>query len=72
MKKNHMNVHYDAEADFLEITLSNSSEGYYKDLGEGITERIDEKSGKVAGIAILNFKKKVKEQRDIKIPLIEA
>lgn len=67
-----MNVYYDAEADFLEITLGNSSEGYHNDIGEGITERLDEKTGKVIGIAILNFKKKAKEQKDIKIPLLKA
>ena len=37
-----MSIYYDEEGDFLEITLNGYTDGYYKDIDEGIAERIDE------------------------------
>lgn len=64
-----MNVYYDDEGDFLEISTGQMTEGYFKDLGEGIAERIDEKTGKITGIAILSFKKRTQNLKDLKISL---
>ncbi|MBS3124620.1 DUF2283 domain-containing protein [Candidatus Woesearchaeota archaeon] len=64
-----MNIYYDKEADFLEINIGKNRDGYFKDIGEGISERIDEKTGKVTGIAILSFMKRVEDLKDIKIDL---
>lgn len=56
--KGKMQIYYDEEGDFLEINIGDYSEGYFKDISEGISERIDEKTGKTTGIAILGFKKR--------------
>ncbi len=64
-----MQIYYDAEGDFLEINIGKYTRGYFKDIGEGVAERIDEKTGKITGVAILGFKKKTKQTHDMKIDL---
>ncbi len=67
--KGQMQVYYDEEGDFLEINIGEFTEGFFKDIGEGIAERIDEKTGNVTGIAILSFKKRSGQGKDFKIDL---
>lgn len=67
--KGEMYIYYDDEGDFLEINMGNYTEGYFRDIGEGISERIDEKTGKVTGIAILGFKERTQGLKDIKVKL---
>lgn len=69
--KGNMNLYYDKEADFLEINLGDYTEGYFEDIGEGVSKRIEEKTGKITGIAILSFKKRTERMQDsrIKLPL---
>jgi len=67
--KGQMELYYDEEGDFLEINIGEFTEGFFKDIGEGIAERIDEKTGKVTGIAILSFKKRAEKGKDFKIDL---
>jgi len=67
--KGQMQVYYDEEGDFLEINIGEFTEGFFKDIGEGIAERIDEKTGKVTGIAILSFKKRTEQGKGFKIDL---
>ncbi len=67
--KSTMQIYYDEEGDFLEINMGDYTEGYFKDIGEGIAERLDEKTGKVTGIAILSFKKRTENFKDVKIDL---
>ena len=64
-----MQIYYDIEWDFLEINIGEYTRGYFKDIGEGIAERIDEKTGKITGVAILGFKKKTQQMHDVKIDL---
>jgi len=64
-----MQIYYDVEGDFLEINIGKYTKGYFKDISEGIAERIDEKTGKITGIAILSFKKRTQELKDMKINL---
>lgn len=64
-----MNLYYDEEGDFLEISIGSPSEGYFKNLGRGIFERIDEKTGDVKGIAIMGFKKRTKKLKPIAVSL---
>lgn len=59
-----LNVRYDEEGDFLEIS-SEKKRGFYKDLGNGIFERVDE-DGNTIGFAILNTKKR--NEREISVP----
>lgn len=67
--KNNMHLYYDEKGDFLEINIGDYINGYFKDIGNGISERIDEKTGKVTGIAIMSFKKRTEKLKDIKISL---
>jgi len=67
--KGQMHIYYDAEGDFLEINIGKYTKGYFKDVAEGIAERIDEKTGKITGIAILGFKKRTQEMKDVIINL---
>ena len=67
--KGNMNIYYDEEGDFLEIGIDNSGEGYFKDIGEGVSERIDKKTGKVVGIAIMSFRKRTEKRETLEIPL---
>lgn len=59
-----LNIRYDEEGDFLEVS-SEEKKGFYKDLGNGIFERVDE-NGNTIGFAILNTKKR--DEREISIP----
>ena len=54
--KGQLQIYYDEEGDFLEINIGSYTKGYFKDVGDGVAERIDEKTGKITGIAILSFK----------------
>ena len=67
--KGQMQLYYDEEGDFLEINIGEYTEGYFRDVGEGISERIDEKTGKVTGISILSFKKRSKKDMKINLPV---
>lgn len=64
-----MNVYYDEEGDFLEINIGDYTEGYFRDIGEGVSERIDEKTGKITGIAIMSFKKRTEGLKEIRVSL---
>ncbi len=67
--KGQMQIYYDVEGDFLEINIGKYTKGYFKDIGEGISERIDEKTGKITGVAILGFRKRTQSLKDVKIDL---
>ena len=54
-------VYYDEEGDFLELHVGEYAEGYFRAVSETVAERIDEKTGKVTGIAIFVFKDCTKE-----------
>jgi len=67
--KNGLRVHYNQEADFLEIGIGKPVKGYFKDLGDDIFERREEKTDEILGYAIFNFKKRTQILKDISIPL---
>ena len=64
-----MSIYYDEEGDFLEITLNGYTDGYYKDIDEGIAERIDEKTGRITGVAIMSFRKRTQKPNELKLVL---
>ena len=66
---NELNLYYDEEGDFLELNTGDYAEGYFKNLGDGIFERIDKKTNKVTGIAIHGFKKRTQGLKDVKLYL---
>ncbi|QQG38431.1 MAG: hypothetical protein HYS32_02375 [Candidatus Woesearchaeota archaeon] len=60
-----MYVYYDEEGDFLELHIGEYSEGHFKNLGDGLFERVDKKTGEIKGIAIASFKKKTEQLDDV-------
>ena len=66
---NELNLYYDEEGDFLELNIGAYTEGHFKNLGDGIFERIDKKTNKVTGIAIHGFRKRTRGLRDVKVSL---
>ncbi len=67
--ENKMNIYYDEEGDFLEITGGDISNCYFDNLGNGIFNIIDKATEKVKGIAIFSFKKRTKNLAEIKLSL---
>ena len=66
---NELNLYYDEEGDFLELHSGDYTDGYFKNVGEGIFERIDKKTDRVIGIAIHGFKKRTYGLKDVKLKL---
>ena len=67
--KDNLNIYYDEEGDFLEINLGKMAKGFFREIGDGIAERIDEKTGRITGIAILSFNKRMKKEKNVNISL---
>ncbi len=68
-----MSIHYDPEADYLEVRFGKATAAYYENLGKDIFERRDEKTGKVKGYAIFNVKKRKEyAPMDIKLKIPAA
>ncbi len=63
-----MNIYYDEEGDFLEITSGDLSNTYSKNLGNGVFEIINEKTGEVMGISVFKFKSRTKDLKGISLP----
>lgn len=67
MKKENLNIYYDAEADILEVQIGEPTESYFDEIDDDLFEGHDEKTGELKGYKIFNFTKR--GIRDIKIPL---
>ena len=67
--KGKMSIYYDEEGDFLEIHAGEYTEGFFRDIGDDVAERIDKKTGEIKGIAILGFKKRTAALKELKIDL---
>lgn len=67
--KNKLTLYYDKEGDFLELNIGKCREGSFKNLGNGIFERIDKKTKKITGIAIMGFRKRTANKKNIEISL---
>ncbi|MBI2672112.1 DUF2283 domain-containing protein [Candidatus Woesearchaeota archaeon] len=68
MKKEKLYLHYDEEGDMLEIRVGKPTISFMRDIGRDIFERIDEKTGKIKGFTIFNFKKRT-EKKSISVTL---
>ena len=67
-----LNIWFDKEGDFLELTIGKPVKGFFKEIGDDMLERVDAKTGKVIGFSILNFSKrfdKLKETKSIQLPV---
>jgi len=69
--KGNLKIYYDEKGDFLEIHIGKYKEGYFRNLGRGVFERIDKKTGNVTGVAISSFKKRTQglKQLDVTLPM---
>lgn len=61
----HISVWFDKEGDFLEISVG-KRKGFFRDLGNGVFERVDKK-GNVIGFAVLNVTKRTR--KELMVPL---
>lgn len=62
-----LNIWFDKEADFLEISLSNKK-GFFKEIEDDVFEKVDQKGNKL-GIAIFNISKKADlKEKKVKLP----
>ena len=60
--KGPIDIYYDEEGDFLEITIVDPpKESYCEDVSEDVFIRRDEETNEVIGIGILNFKAHVSD-----------
>ena len=64
-----LNIYYDEEGDFLEISDGNISNCYFNNLGDGIFQIVDKSTKEVKGVAIHSFKKRTKDLDEIKLSL---
>jgi hypothetical protein len=67
--KGKLNMYYDEDVVFLDINIGEYRNGYFKNLGKGVFERIDEKTKQVTGIAIMGFKERTKNLKDVMLSL---
>lgn len=67
--KNHMNVYYDEEGDFLEITTGDIKNCYFDNMGDGIFEIVDKTTKEIKGVAIHSFKARTKNLKECKVTL---
>lgn len=64
--KGPLNIYYDKEGDFLEITISNPpSESYCDYINEDTFIRKQENTNEIIGIGILNFKEHASDLQQI-------
>lgn len=64
-----MNIYYDEEGDYLELTNGDISNCYFENLGKGIFKIINKSNKKIKGFAIFSFKKRTKNLENLKIAL---
>ncbi|MDO8661308.1 MAG: DUF2283 domain-containing protein [Candidatus Woesearchaeota archaeon] len=63
-----LQMHYDPEADYLEVRIGPATPSYYEDIDDDTFERHDEKTGNLTGYSLFSVKKR-KETKDIVIDL---
>ena len=63
-----LSVWYDEEGDYLEFSMA-KRKGIFEDNGHGIFRRIDPKTNEVIGFGVMNFKKKLRKNKRIDLPI---
>ena len=71
MKNNNLSIHFDAEADILELQIGKPTESYFEEIDDDLFEGRDEKTGELKGYKIFNFGKRgnINGIKSINIPL---
>jgi len=68
VEKESLRVWFDPEGDLLEVGLGKPKKGFFKDVGDDVFVKVDEK-GNVLGFAILNATKRMEKVREVKLPV---
>jgi len=68
LEKESLRVWFDPEGDLLEVELGKPRKGFFRDIGDDVFLRVDEK-GNVIGFAILNATKRMKKLREVELPI---
>ena len=64
-----MSIYYDEEGDYLEVFVERQSPTYGEEIEDDLTLSKREDNDEVAGIGIMNFRKRSKSLSDIKLSL---
>ena len=67
--KGQMEIYYDEEGDYLEIFIEGKSPTYGEEIGDDITLFKKEETDEMVGLAVLNFKERTKNLKDVKLKL---
>lgn len=62
-------MYYDEELDYLTIFVGEPTPNYGEDVADGITLFKDQKTDKIIGIGIQEFRERTKTQKDIELKL---
>jgi len=68
LEKESLRVWFDPEGDLLEVEVGKPRKGFFRDVGDDVFLRVDEK-GNVIGFAILNATKRMKKVREVELPI---
>ncbi len=64
-----MNIYYDEEGDYLEITNGDISNCFFDNLDNGIFQIVDKFTNEIKGIIIHSFRARTRELDEIKLKL---
>ena len=67
--KGNMNIYYDEEGDFLEITTGDIANCFFDNIGNDVFEIKDKLTKEIKGVSIFNFKKRTQSLEPINVSL---
>ena len=68
MEEKTLKMWFDPEGDLLEIGQTRPSKGFFRDVGDDIFVRVDDK-GRITGFVVLNATKRMTKIREVKLPV---
>ena len=68
MEQEALRIWFDPEGDVLEVGFAKPRKGFFKDAGDDIFVRVDDK-GNVSGFALLNVTKRTGKIRETELPI---
>ncbi|GEM_PF-2207672 len=72
MKKNKILIEYDEEGDYMELYFEKIKKGYFQEIKKDVFERRDERTGKLVGYAIFNFRNRKQKILSLELSLPEG
>ncbi len=60
---------YDKDADVFYISLGKPRDAVGREVKSGVIERVDPKNNEVVGFTIVDFSKKFKKKKELKVPI---